>query len=197
MRRKRPSRTGLRKPRNHLKQWAARAWTKQLTPGLRVGRVDEDLPVSRDGERKSWYLVLTQRPDLLKELGPVDGLPDTGTTLLLFEDDVVALVRYLLEPQVAAWAEDPEATKLGRHRLFFEPGLVAFTEAGEAVNGEAHWSPEHFRQARPLDARAGLPTRKVHTLPWPMNTAEPERQPANKPSARKTSRATRRRRKRN
>ena len=55
-------RTGLRKPKAHLKTWADPDWTRRLTPRLRVGMVDEELPVGKEGGRKSWYLTLTQSP---------------------------------------------------------------------------------------------------------------------------------------
>lgn len=58
--------------------------------------VDEDLPFGKEGGRKSWYLSITQDEDLLKTLGPVSGIPKKGKTLLLFEDDVVALVQHLI-----------------------------------------------------------------------------------------------------
>ena len=88
-------RTGLRKPKHHLKTWDDKSWTRRLTPRLRVGMVDEELPFGKEGGRKSWELTLTQEPDLLRTLGPVKGTPRTGTTLLLFEDDVLALVRHV------------------------------------------------------------------------------------------------------
>lgn len=58
--------------------------------------VDEELPFGREGGRKSWYLTVTQDEDLLETLGPVHGAPKDGKTLLLFEDDVVALVQHLM-----------------------------------------------------------------------------------------------------
>ncbi len=89
-------RTGLRTPVNYLKVWASSEWTRRLTPRLRVAMVDEELPAAKVRGRKSWYLALTQDRDLLKALGPVHGVPKTGKTLLLFEDDVVALVQHLM-----------------------------------------------------------------------------------------------------
>jgi hypothetical protein len=80
--------------------WGDPDWSRRITPRLHVGMVDEELPESERGKkwkRKSWYIALRQHPDLLKKYGPVKGLPKTGTTLLLFEDDVVALVGYLTE----------------------------------------------------------------------------------------------------
>ena len=50
-----------------------------------------ELPFGREGGRKSWYLTLTQDRDLFTELGPVHGAPTDGRTILLFDDDVVAL----------------------------------------------------------------------------------------------------------
>lgn len=88
-------RTGLRRPKNCLKVWSAKDWTRRLTPRLAVGMVDEDLPFGKEGGRKFWYLLLTQDPDLLTTLGPVRGTPKKGKKLLLFEDDVVALCQHL------------------------------------------------------------------------------------------------------
>jgi hypothetical protein len=107
-------RTGLRKPKNFLKTWNSPDWTLRLTPRLSVGMVDEELPFGKEGGRKSWYLTVTQDRDLLKELGPVKGAPKKGKTLLLFEDDVVALVRHLSDV-----------------------GLVDMNDAGALVNGPA------------------------------------------------------------
>lgn len=100
-------RTGCRKPLNHLKVWSPRSaasWTRRVTPRLHVSMVDEELPYrdtddsrNPDRIRKSWYLALTQDRDLAKELGPVWGLPKKGKTLLLFEDDLIALVQYLID----------------------------------------------------------------------------------------------------
>ncbi len=90
-------RTGLRTPVNYLKVWASSDWTRRLTPRLRVAMVDEELPPDKVGGRKSWYLALTQDRDLLKALGPVHGVRKNGKTLLLFEDDVVALVQHLMD----------------------------------------------------------------------------------------------------
>lgn len=119
-------RTGLRKPKNHLKTWGDKEWTRRLTPRFSVGMVDEDLPYGKEGGRKSWYLSLTQDKDLLTTLGPVVGAPEKGKTLLLFEDDVVALVRHL------------EAT-----------GLIAMTESGRLVNGRAmEYEGDHPHRAR-------------------------------------------------
>ena len=93
-------RTGLRKPKNFLKTWNDPGWTRPLTSRLRVGIVDEELPYGLEGGRKSWFLSLTQYPDLLKTLGPVKGIPKRGKTLLLFEDDVVALARHLADSEL-------------------------------------------------------------------------------------------------
>jgi hypothetical protein len=80
--------------------WGDPDWSRRITPRLHVGMVDEELPERERGKLwrcKSWYIALTQQPDLLRKLGPVKGLPKKGTTLLLFEDDVVALVEHLCE----------------------------------------------------------------------------------------------------
>jgi hypothetical protein len=96
-------RTGYRKPSNYLKAWGDPSWTKQLTPRLSVPMVDEEIPISLDRRdesrrlRKSWYLGLTQPPSVAETLGPVRGLPTDGATVVLFEDDVVALVEHLFE----------------------------------------------------------------------------------------------------
>jgi len=101
-------RTGLPKPARFLKMWTGESWSPRLTPRLRVGRVDEDLPLGKEDARKSWYLALTQDVDLLTTLGPVKGAPSTryGKTLLLFEDDVVALVDYLLDRALVVINDD-------------------------------------------------------------------------------------------
>jgi hypothetical protein len=157
-------RTGLRRPKNYLKVWGDKNWTRRLTPRLSVGRVDEALPCGGGG-RKPWYLLLTQDPDLLKTLGPVRGAPKNGTNLLLSEDDVVALVQYLLEPQTAVWMENPEPSEPGEYsaRLFLQPGMVGITSSGKIVNGEADWTPKYFKRQQNTDTVA---TAKIHTLPW-------------------------------
>jgi hypothetical protein len=87
-------RTGLRRPLKYLKMWGDPAWSRRLTRRLHIGMVDEELPVGQEGGRKSWYLALTQPENLAATLGPVRRVPK-GHTLLLFEDDVVALTQYL------------------------------------------------------------------------------------------------------
>jgi hypothetical protein len=106
------TRTGLRKPKNFLKTWADKDATRRLTPRLRVGVVDEDLPFGKEGGRKSWYLSVTQDPDLVETLGPVHGLPKRGKTLLLFEDDVVALVRHVIDNDLVAVDYDHQVSNL-------------------------------------------------------------------------------------
>lgn len=132
-------RTGLRKPKRHLKTWGQGEWTRRLTPRLKVGMVDEDLPVGTEGGRKSWYLTLTQDADLLEKLGPVKGVPTKGKTLLLFEDDVVALVRHLDQRD-----------------------LVIPNERGNLVNGPAQeWNEiETFRSQVQASKKASLARRK-------------------------------------
>jgi hypothetical protein len=76
-------------------------------------------------------LTLTQDRDLLKELGPVKGAPKKGKTLLLFEDDVVALVRYLANR------------------------LVEMNDAGEIVNGLAEDYQRTRKQPRQGKRRPG------------------------------------------
>ena len=87
-------RTGFRKPKNYLKMWRDKDWSTTLTTRLHVGMVDEDLPPGKEGGRKSWYLSLTQPKSVAKTAGKV-GLPK-GNSLVLFEDDVVALAVHLL-----------------------------------------------------------------------------------------------------
>ncbi len=77
--------------------------------------VDEELPFGKEGVRKSWYLSLTQDLDLLKSLGPVKGSPKKGRTLLLFEDDVIALMQHLADSK-----------------------LVMMDDVGRVRNGPAH-----------------------------------------------------------
>ena len=102
-------RTGLRKPKKYLKMWGDSDLSRRVTPRLHVGVVDEELPESERGEKwkhKSWYIALTQHPDLLKKLGPVKGLPKTGTTLLLFEDDVIAFVEHVTKCGLVVWDDE-------------------------------------------------------------------------------------------
>jgi hypothetical protein len=102
-------RTGLRKPKNYLKMWGDPSWSRRITPRLHVGMIDEELPEKERGvlwKHKSWYLSLTQHPDLLKKLGGVKGLPKNGTSLLLFEDDVVALVEHLFDANLIEFDDD-------------------------------------------------------------------------------------------
>ncbi len=152
-----------------LKAWGDPAWQRKLSKTVTVSRVDEDIPTAKQRpDRKPWYIALTQKPDFLKEVGGVNGLPP-GNTLLLSEYDVVELVRYLLEPQTALWGTNPTPTEPGEQevRLFVEPGMVAvLADSGEVVNGEAHWSPAYFKKQEAYDVKKGLPTRKIHTLPW-------------------------------
>jgi hypothetical protein len=118
---KKHRRTGLRKPLNYLKMWADDDFSRRITSRLHVGMVDEELPFGREGGRKSWYIALTQQRDLLKKLGGVKGLP-SGKTLLLFEDDVLALVDYLCG------------------------NLIEFDDDGRAVNSAA----KNYRPVKPL-----------------------------------------------
>lgn len=88
--------------------------------------VDEALPMGKEGGRKSWYLSLTADPDLLKTLGPVKGIPRKGKTVLLFEDDVIALVQHLADAE-----------------------LVMMDDAGRILNGPAHeWENPLRRRPR-------------------------------------------------
>src|SRR3954465_15077266 len=101
--------TKTKKTRHPLKAWGAPDWTRKVSKTLTVSRVDEDIPMDQlRADRKPCYLALTQAPDQLARVGGVRGLPE-GTTLLLSEDDVLALAQYLLEPQLALWVENPES----------------------------------------------------------------------------------------
>jgi hypothetical protein len=105
--------------------------------------VDEDLPFGREGGRKSWYLSLTQDEDLLKTLGPVKGIPKKGKTLLLFEDDVVALVQHLVLAD-----------------------LVDMDEQGRIVNGPAReWEElRAMKQARRKRKRQAKRSRELRAV---------------------------------
>ena len=153
-----------------LKVWDDPAWRRRLGKTLTVARVDEEIPTERQGQRrKPWYIALTRTPGALLARRSVFGLPD-GQTLLLSEAEVIALVRYLFEPQTAIWAHQPEAPEPGEYTAvaFLQPGMLAVTHAGEIVNGEAEWSPAYFKKQPPLRPSHGLPTRKLHGLPWDM-----------------------------
>ena len=154
-----------------LKAWNDPAWKRKLSAHFTVSRVDEDIPAAEQGrERKPWYIALTQKPALLDVVGDVPGLPE-GTTMLLSEDDVIALVRYLTEPQTALFVDDPSSTRLEKHTayMFLEPGMVGIRDADcEIVNGEAHWTPEYFLEDEAPQPLERAVTKKVHTLPWPM-----------------------------
>jgi hypothetical protein len=151
-----------------LKAWSDLAWQRKLSKTLTVSRVDENIPgVKLKGKRKPWYIALTQKPDMLTEVGGVRSLPD-GKILLLTEDEIVALVRYLVEPQTVVWSDNPEPTEAGECQVvcFIQPGMVATSDAGEVVNGEASWSPEYFKQQEAHDIMKDGRTPKMHTLPW-------------------------------
>jgi hypothetical protein len=151
--------------KRRLKAWDDPTWKRKLSRTLTISRVDEDIPTAKQpAVRKPWSIALTQKPDELARAGGVDGLPE-GQTLLLSEQDVLELVRYLFEPQTAVWSSNPSPTKPGEVEFvrYTQPGLIGITESGEILNGEAHWSPEYFRRLAP--ARR-VSTRKVHTLPW-------------------------------
>jgi hypothetical protein len=151
--------------KRRLKAWDDPTWQRRLSRTLTISRVDEDIPTAKQGaHRKPWSIALTQKPDELARAGGVDGLPE-GKTLLLSEQDVLELVRYLFEPQTAAWSSNPSA-KPGdavSYEPYTQPGLIGITESGEILNGEAHWSPEYFRRLAPTRR---VSTRKIHTLPW-------------------------------
>jgi hypothetical protein len=89
--------------------------------------------------------------------------------MLLSEDDVVALVRYLFEPQTALLGADPEQPgpiEDPQFAAFLRPGMVAMTRDDNAiVNGEAHWSLKSFKRNL-AHSKTHVTTAKVHTLPW-------------------------------
>jgi hypothetical protein len=161
-----------------LKAWGGRReshpWQRKLSQTLTVSRVDENIPVEKQTRlRKPWFIALTQKPNLLTTAGGVLHLP-AGDTLLLSEDDVVALVGYLLEPQTALWCENPSPTEPGEYEFsaYLQPGMVGLTESGDVCNGEAQWSPAYFSRQKAYDLTDGLRTRKVHTLPWKLQLTE-------------------------
>lgn len=147
-----------------LKAWDDPAWQRPLSKTLTVSRVDEDIPTdAQTRDRKPWSIALTRerRP----EHGDVQGLP-AGRSLLLSEAEVMALVAYLFEPQTVLWSENPSPTETGEvgFLMFLQPGMVAISESGQLVNGEAHWTLEYFKRQEPLDGTPRTP--KFHTLPW-------------------------------
>jgi hypothetical protein len=155
-----------------LKAWNDAAWQRKLSKTLTVSRVDEDIPTDEQKpNRKPWYIALTQNPELLTRVGGVSGLPE-GNTLLLSEDDVVELVRYLFEPQLAMWSENPSPTEPGKQQayVFVQSGLLDVSESEEIVNGERQWSPDYFTRQTPSDGADGIPP-KHHTLPWKLDAA--------------------------
>jgi hypothetical protein len=179
--------------KHQLKAWNDPEWQRKLSKTLTVSRVDEDIPTETQPRvRKPWFIALTQKPELLAKVGGVDGVP-AGHTLLLSEDDVVALVRYLLEPQTVVWATNPSATELdGLERVSLQPGMVALlSTTGEVVNGEAHWTPDFFTRQKPIDIRDGVSPR-FHTLPWTQERAATSRtarlRRGGRPTTRKVSR---------
>ena len=86
-----------------FKAWDDCDFQRKLSKTLTISRVDEELPVSMT-KRKPWYLALTQHPDRFAKVGGVDGVPP-GKTLLMSEDEVVALVDYLLESETVELTE--------------------------------------------------------------------------------------------
>ena len=97
-------RHGLTDGCGQLKMWGDFDWSYQLTPTLHVGMVDECMRFGHEGGRKPWNISLT----LPKAITPrdVDGLPKKGTSVLLSEGDVVAMVRYLLEGFLVQFDDD-------------------------------------------------------------------------------------------
>src|SRR3954471_1026790 len=91
-------------PKCPMKAWRDKDWNRKLSDTLTVARVDENIPTHEQGRRrKPWYVALTQQPET--DVADIHGVPKDGRTLLLSEDDAVALVKYLLEPQVVVWSE--------------------------------------------------------------------------------------------
>lgn len=178
-----------------LKVWGDSAWQRKLTASLSVSRVDEDIPTAEQGRaRKPWYITLTQQPQqVLDDAGGIQEL-QAGTTMLLSEDDVLALVRYLVESQTVVYADDPSPTKAGTYGayMFVEPGMVGITvEDGTPVNGEAHWTPEYFKDMAKRGKTDSAPVQpKVHTLPWraDIEPAAKRRRPARRATARRRQR---------
>lgn len=151
-----------------LKAWGDRAWRRKLSKTLTVSRVDENIPTEEQTrQRKPWYVALTRASNVVSP--KVAGLP-AGHVVLLSEDEVLALVAYLLEPQTVCWSENPSPTESGKYQFlaFMQPGMVAISEDGRIWNGEAPWTPSYFEGQEPID-KSVPGTRispKVHTLPW-------------------------------
>ena len=156
---------------------------RDLSRTLTVARVDHDIPTEEQGpDRKPWFIALVQKANFNPDLS-VPGLP-ASRTILLSEEDVLRLVDYLLEPQTAVWAENP-STGGGHAQMFDEPGMVGLADSEDGVtivvNGEAHWTPEYFKQQKPVTERR----RRINTLPWPLppsaRTSKAIKLPAAKP----------------
>jgi hypothetical protein len=156
-----------------LKAWDSPAWKRPLSRTLTVSRIDEDIPTEEQtAQRKPWLIALTRDPTHAER--DVEGLPP-GHSLVLSTNEVLALVHYLMEPQIAVWASQLHFEEPGECQavMYEEPGMVILeADADDAdatvvtvIEGEAHWSPDYFRQAEPLDPE-DLSTGKIHTLPW-------------------------------
>jgi hypothetical protein len=156
----------VRKKRKYpLKAWGDRAWRRKLSKTLTVSRVDENIPTDEQTRRrKPWYVALTRASTVVSP--KVAGLP-AGNGVLLSENEVLALVAYLLEPQTVVWSENPSPTESGKYQvfLFMQPGMVAISGDGRIWNGEAPWTPSYFEGQEPIDKSVRV-SPKVHTLPW-------------------------------
>jgi hypothetical protein len=139
-------RTGLRKPTHYLKAWE----NTRITPRLRVAVVDEWLHEGRRKARKSWFIALTQNPDTLKKCGPVKGAPEATT--LLFEDDVVALVNWLLSLGQIAFDKDGNAVNEDAELWKTMPPIKSKTKAEKA-----RWRQERRQLIKEMGM---LPSRK-------------------------------------
>ena len=75
---------------------------------------------------------MTQKPALLDVVGDVPGLPEGTSNAAAAEDDVIALVRYLTEPQTALFRGRPKFNQTRGKRTaytFLEPGMVGIRDA--------------------------------------------------------------------
>jgi hypothetical protein len=88
--------------------------------------------------RTSWYLRLSQPKSVAKTLGSIRLMPESKvrTSLVLFEDDVLALVEHLLIYRYVEVISDKD-------------GFEHTIENGPAVSWERSHQPEKKRKKKP------------------------------------------------
>jgi hypothetical protein len=146
-----------------LKAWDDPAWKRRLSKTLTVSRVDENIPTDEQKPiRKPWFLAITRTS---KDSRTVRGLP-AGRSVLLSEDEVLGVLRYLFEPQLAVWAEKPTPTEPGTvlALMFLQPGMVAIAKTGQLWIGEGQWTPKYFKRQKPIYIRRKGTTNDRHSL---------------------------------